>query len=343
MSDFTYTAPLSRGFNRMKGLLFQPFRFGTWIIVGFAAFLGHITESFGEYSVFSRDEMDDPGDIGPWVEDMQTGFLDNLLGAGTAAILIPAILAAVLLLIVIFAWVEARGKFVFLENVVQGRGAIQKPWAEYNREGNSLFIWKLVIDLALYASVILAILFCLLLFAPSVINKDFLPLSFAGLFIGLWIILLLALLVLYLRLFMNDFVVPIMYKHRISFGQAWSRFLGLLRKHPGEFLLYGLFVAVLLIGVCLVLGILGAVTCCIGFLVMSIPYVGSVILLPIHATYRAFSAEFLAQFGPEFDVWEGVKSDASPPGPAAAPLPPPGGAPPPPPGPPVPEDSPPEV
>jgi len=40
-------------------------------------------------------------------------------------------------------------------------------------------------------------------------------------------------------------------------------------------------------------------TCCI----VVLPYVGTVILLPIWVTYRLFSVEFLAQFDPGFDLF----------------------------------------
>jgi hypothetical protein len=36
---------------------------------------------------------------------------------------------------------------------------------------------------------------------------------------------------------------------------------------------------------------------------IAIPYIGSVILLPVSYTFRAFSIEFLAQFGEKFDVF----------------------------------------
>jgi hypothetical protein len=49
--------------------------------------------------------------------------------------------------------------------------------------------------------------------------------------------------------------------------------------------------------------ILGLLTCCLGFILLIIPYIGSVITLPISYTFRAFSLEFLEQFGPEFKLF----------------------------------------
>jgi len=60
----------------------------------------------------------------------------------------------------------------------------------------------------------------------------------------------------------------------------------------------------------------GALTCCALFLVLAIPYVGTVVLLPVYVTARAFGPEFLAQFGPEFETWP-----AADPAPDPEPLP----------------------
>jgi hypothetical protein len=47
----------------------------------------------------------------------------------------------------------------------------------------------------------------------------------------------------------------------------------------------------------------GFVTCCIGFLLLIIPYIGSVVLLPVSYTLRAFSLEYFAQFGDEYQLF----------------------------------------
>ena len=49
------------------------------------------------------------------------------------------------------AWVGARGRFIFTDCIVRNRGAVVAPWTEYRREGNSLFLFSLVVALALIA------------------------------------------------------------------------------------------------------------------------------------------------------------------------------------------------
>jgi hypothetical protein len=45
---------------------------------------------------------------------------------------------------------------------------------------------------------------------------------------------------------------------------------------------------------------------------MIIPYVGTVVTLPIWYTLRAFSLEYLAQFGPEYDLFPEPVAEAIP-------------------------------
>ena len=40
----------------------------------------------------------------------------------------------------------------------------------------------------------------------------------------------------------------------------------------------------------------GLMTCCLGFLLLMVPYISSVLVLPISVFYRSFTFEFLAQF-----------------------------------------------
>jgi hypothetical protein len=53
-------------------------------------------------------------------------------------------------------------------------------------------------------------------------------------------------------------------------------------------------------GVALAVMAAGVLTCCIGLILVSVPYVNSIVLLPLFAARRAIGPEFLAQYGPEW-------------------------------------------
>lgn len=44
------------------------------------------------------------------------------------------------------------------------------------------------------------------------------------------------------------------------------------------------------------------VTCCCACCLFAIPYIGTVVLLPIHVFTRSYSLYYLAQYGAEFEV-----------------------------------------
>jgi len=211
------------------------------------------------------------------------------------------IVLAALFVFVLFAWLSSRAKFVFLDNVVHDRAAIVEPWTRHAKEGNSLFLWRLGFALAVilgFAAVI----------APSVLvltwtGRSVAPLRFAA---GISLVAFVSLglvVILYVRFFLNQFVIPIMYRDRLRTNDAWRKFLPLMRRELASFVLCGLFVLAVSLAVLIVLAAFGCLTCCIGFFLLMVPYVGAVVLLPVSYTYRAFGPEFLAQFGPEYSVW----------------------------------------
>jgi len=82
---------------------------------------------------------------------------------------------------------------------------------------------------------------------------------------------------------------------RRRWRDSWAIFLDLPREYTLKFRVsQGGTVAI----VAFVLA-----TCCIGLLVLAIPFVGTLVLLPFIVTYRYLSLEFLAQFDPSLDVF----------------------------------------
>jgi hypothetical protein len=71
----------------------------------------------------------------------------------------------------------------------------------------------------------------------------------------------------------------------------------------GVFILYFLFQIVLAMAIGVI--VFGAViiTCCIAGCLMLLPYLGTVLLLPVLIFKRCYSLYFLAQFGRDYDVF----------------------------------------
>ena len=122
----------------------------------------------------------------------------------------------------------------------------------------------------------------------------------------------LLLVVAWISLLMDSFVVPLMYRYDEGARAAWARFWPLPSGQLGSFLAYTVFFIVLAIATGIGLGIAAIGTCCIGLVLMIIPYVGSVVLLPVTITARALGPEFLAQFGPEWAAFPAEPADEEP-------------------------------
>jgi len=105
----------------------------------------------------------------------------------------------------------------------------------------------------------------------------------------------------YVSLFLDSFVVPSCTRtNRRRRGMAPPR--PWIERHFGSFLLYGLFLCGLAVALGVGVVVVGLMTCCVGLLLVVLPYVGTVILLPFLVTYRAFSLEFLAQLDAGFAI-----------------------------------------
>ncbi len=294
----SFVDPLSRAVERMRQTLFQPFDLVKWLVLGFSAWLAGLASGAGGGSgvsnLDSRD-WDHPGDIVRDLGDTWHRLVDNIFLLPLGLLLISLVLVLVLLLL----WISSRAKFIFLDNVVHDRAHIVEPWRRFQRLGNSLFLWRFGFVVSCFV-VLMAV--ALLVMAPAAtlsFNDAVRGLSFAGMFLGVLLVSVIAVVIAFILLLLENFVIPIMYRFDLRATEAWRAFLPWLQAHPGWFFLYGLFILLVAIPAIFVIALLVCCTCCI----VALPYIGTVILLPVWVAYRALGPEFLAQFDLKFDVF----------------------------------------
>jgi len=108
-----------------------------------------------------------------------------------------------------------------------------------------------------------------------------------------------------IALFTENFVVPIMYLRAIRCVPAWRQFLRLLSANKLRFIGYYLFqilISVALGAITAMICLVGCCLCCASILLV-VPYIGTVIMLPILVFRRAYSLFYLRQYGLQFDVF----------------------------------------
>lgn len=306
--NIAYFEPLGRAWNRMKIALFKPFDLHKWFVVGFSAFLAGLTEGprgsgssggRGGGDLSFREFLDLPNKAWEWLLNHPGWFA-----------LILFIIGFITVLVITLTWLSSRGTFMFLDNVVYDKAEIAKPWKHFQTEGNSLFLWRVG-----FGFICLALFVMFFVFFFTTASHLYEGSSYhrvpVGFIVGMAFLFICMMIIIgYISMFLKNFVVPIMYKSNITTTRAWGRFLSLFSRHPFHFILYGLlvFVLTILVGIFIILA--GLLTCLIGFVVLIIPYIGTVATLPVWYTYRAFSLEFLAQFGPEYGLFPPTKGSA---------------------------------
>ena len=285
-------APFQAAFEWMKAMLFRPFDFAKWLTVAFAAFIaGNLGGSGG--GNFSRLGRLGNGDWKYRSYSYGNGPHWDATPLFIALIIVAVIIA--LVVAVVLMWVSARGKFIFTDCIVKNRGAISEPWREYRREGNSYFLFSVVVAIGMmFLAAVTVVVVVLPLASSSTDGPAKAVFVILAIFLG---VVWLAVIIVFSLI--SHFMVPVMYRRRCSAREAFVDVAKLISRHLGPFILFVLFGIALAVAVAVVGTMLACATCCIG----GLPYVSTVLLLPAIVWLATFKLLFIRQFGDQYDVW----------------------------------------
>jgi len=302
--------PISPAIDRVKLMLFNPFDLNKWLVIGFCAWLAYLGAGGGggggggggpHYNI--PGGRHEPGEqIRQEVERAKEYVTDNLYWIAPVAVSIVVLVIVIGLLV---AWLNSRGRFMFLHCVATNKAEVKIPWSKFRRHGNSLFLFRIVLGLiglfVVGLPIVGIIVLGIMLAAGALAGVASIP----GIIILGLMLFVLGIVLFLIRKFTYDFVVPIMFLRTVSVVAGWREFMTILSANKLRFALYLLFQivisivtgAIIMIGFCV-----GICLCCASCLLM-IPYIGTVILLPLLVFTRAYSLYYLQQFGPPFDVF----------------------------------------
>ncbi|MCD6175526.1 MAG: hypothetical protein J7K65_07165 [Planctomycetes bacterium] len=314
--------PIGAAIEKTKQILFQPFDIAKWFAIGFCAWLaalgsgGNLNFNFGNWGSHGQSF-----NFQQEIHNAKEAVLENLpmvIGIGTFVILIIIIVSLVLM------WLRSRGQFMFFHCVAQDKGEVVVPWKHYAQQANSLFLFRLVLGLAGFITSILFIV-PLVVIGISFMNTGIAGFALANVVWGFLLVFCIIMVVMILSgiiLLTDDFVIPIMSLRRCTVTEGWKEFWSLLMANKGPFTLYLLFLFVigLAIGMIVLLAVL--VTCCCAACFLAIPYIGTVLMLPILVWRRAYSIFYLAQFGPQFNTFRNMPAPVVVPTASIPPIPP---------------------
>lgn len=282
--------PVKTTFDYMQWTLFEQFHWKKWLIWGFLAFLGANAGRSGGFSVPGRYMAggDDTG--GPGWDKVQEWIVEHW-----QTLVVIGAVAGIVILLLGLAWlyISSRGRFMFLECLIENKTAIAESWRNNGRLALSLFWWFLgyaVFGLLLLALVLISV------FLAIFRDGHFLPWGEIWpklLLVGAGSILILIPIVV-IAIYLDDFIVPLMWHRRLPVLAAWGVFLDHFRAQPVFFLLYVpcRWVFSMAAGMIMLLGM--CLTCCLG----AIPILGHTLFLPVFAFIRMYPVFVLGQFEP---------------------------------------------
>lgn len=268
-----------------KSILFAPFDLNRWLAIGFCAWLASFGEGGGPNVEYKQHQQE--------VDEAFNFIATNPFVWG-------GILVLAIVLIVLVLWLSSRGRFMFYHCVLYNSDQVVHPWHYYQHLAGSLFRFRLVLA-AIGLAWGLAVM--------GIITSGGGPLEINDLealwprLLPLFPLALIPLALLICEVLTTDFVLPIMHKHTLTCTAAWSRLGSLLGAHTLDFFLYLLFKVMLAVALVAALIFLGMITCGCACCLSALPYLGTVLLLPVPTFKRAFSLHYLRQFGPDFDLF----------------------------------------
>ncbi len=296
-NNISVTKPLQHAFDWTKYVLFENFDIGKWFIMGFCAWIAFLGESGGGGANFNSFR----GGRGRKAHSLQN-FWNFVIDHFLIIIIVTSVIIIIIILATLLVqWLSSRGKFMFLDCTVKNKAAVKDPWRQFKHLANSLFIFRVLFGLAFFILFVFVAFISFVIAWPDITGKIFSANAISSIIVGgtLFFILITATIIIQNILF--DFIVPIMYKKNIAILKAIHIFKNdLLAENVKSFILFYLMKILVFIAIGILVIAAYCLTCCIACCLFAIPYLGTVILLPVIMFKRCYSIFFLEQFGDEW-------------------------------------------
>ena len=325
---------ISPAFQHTKKQLIEPFRASQWAKLALVGFLAGEVHSGG----CSGGNFQMPTRTSGGERFLELGL--PAMNPVAYAALIALLVVAVLVLWVLFIYVNSVMRFVLFDSVVAKQCEIRQYWNRRQKPGLRYFAWQLLLFLAMMVGLTILVgipaTFALAVGWLKQSSQHMVPLILGGVllfflvttFVVLWLIVL---------VFSKDFIVPQMALEDIGAMEAWRRLLPMLKSEKGGYAGYLGMKIVMSIGAAVIVGIaamiiilltlipiggVGAVLVLMGksgglhwnlytitlavvigsFLLAFILYVVSLVSVPAIVFFPAYSIYFFAARYPALDA-----------------------------------------
>jgi len=302
--------PIGPAIERVRTILFRPFDLEKWFIIGFCAWLAQLGSGGGGGGGNRTQHKVDRESIRHDIDQAWEYVVHNLDWIIPVAVAATVVIVGLWLLVL---WLSSRGRFMFLYCVAQNKAEVTNPWHRFRGHANNLFAFRAVVGLITLGAALAPFVLGGIIAWVSTATLGFNPLTIVSLVAAGMYFFAVIVVAVVIGKFTKDFVVPIMYLHAGRAVSAWQVLLDLLSVNKARFFLYVLIQIAIAMAIGAMIVVSVCCTCCCAACLFALPYIGTVILLPLHVFGRSYSLYYLAQYGPEFNVFE------PPPGPTTAP------------------------
>ncbi|MFZ2657103.1 MAG: hypothetical protein WAX69_19370 [Victivallales bacterium] len=313
-STISCVSAVYSAWDRMEDILFRPFEIGKWFLLGFSAWLANLGQGMNmgfNYSFPQNPDLSNPAmkGNGEGALSILHQLFDGRFFTTTLILVIAALAVFIIIVALFFAlvmlWVRSRGAFIFIHDLMTGTTELARPWGRYSRQGNSLFILRMLFAILVLAALLFCVAIGILLLLGSIRTGKIDALGVGGIIFMITSVIFVLLAAALASLTIEAFIVPIMFRKKGAALDAMMDFISLVNHHPFAFIRF--FLMYFLLKICATTAIIVFLVstccfCCVGFIVLSLPYIWAVVLLPVLVFFRLYSISFLAQFGGEYDL-----------------------------------------
>lgn len=300
ISTISVLDPISPAIERVRTILFEPFDLGKWCVIGFCAWLAQLGSGSGGGGGNRAQYDAHRENIRHEMEHAWEYAANNLHWIVPVAVGVAVLIIGLWLLML---WLSSRGRFMFLYCVAQNKAEVTYPWRRFRGHANNLFAFRAIVGLISLGAAIVPFVIGGIVVSVSTTAMGFNPLAILSLVIAGVYLLMILIVSGVIGMFTRDFVVPIMYLRAITATQAWQILLDVLAVNKARFFLYILVQIAIAIAIGTTILMAACCTCLCAACLFALPYVGTVILLPVHVFNRSYSLYYLAQYGAQFNTF----------------------------------------
>src|SRR6478752_384990 len=222
--------------ERVRTMLFHPFRLSVWLKMGFIGLLAggvaRLGGSFNFRNPGARPEIP-RGEFPDVMAELQRAL--HSIHLADYMHLIVAALIGIFVIALIFLYLFCRFRFVLFDSIISGEAVVGRGWRLYASQANRYFGFWLVFRLVNWATVALIVGVPLWhAYKEGVFSGDGSLLALFKILASIAVAALAAgIAFAVISTLMKDFIMPIMALDDLTLGDAWGSLLRVIVSEPG--------------------------------------------------------------------------------------------------------------